>query len=155
MIGRCGIGGGDGDDSLDSLDYEDQNTGTAPADFLFANQDDHSFDEDSFDSSMGDDDEPTDGTAPPFIVGPGDDGDGFDDDSFDDGQFDGQGEEETVFGVPPAQRLAQQQAQLQAQGGLRMLGEDLLQDTIGIGNQMAMAGRVEESPTPWNGNGRG
>ena len=155
VIGRGGIGGGDGDDSLDSLDYEDQNTGTAPADFLFANQDDHSFDEDSFDSSMGDDDEPTDGTAPPFIVGPGDDGDGFDDDSFDDGQFDGQGEEETVFGVPPAQRLAQQQAQLQAQGGLRMLGEDLLQDTIGIGNQMAMAGRVEESPTPWNGNGRG
>ncbi|KAI1785542.1 hypothetical protein LXA43DRAFT_1037578 [Ganoderma leucocontextum] len=155
VIGRGGIGGRDGDDSLDSLDYEDQNTGTAHADFLFANQDDHSFDEDSFDSSMGDDDdEPTDGTAPPFIMGVGadDDGDGFDDDSFDDGQFDGQGEEETVFGVPPAQRLAQQQM---AQSGLRMLGQDLLQDTIGIGQQMALAGRVEESPTPWNGNGNG
>ena len=69
------------------------------------------------------------------------------------------GEEETVFGVPPAQRLAQQQQQLaQAQmamhgGGLRMLGEDLLQDTIGIGQQMALAGRVEESPTPWNPRG--
>lgn len=154
VIGRGGVVDGGGDDSLDSLDYEDQNTGTAPADFLFANQDSHSFDEDSFDSSMGDDDEPTDGTAPPFIVGPDDGGDGFDDDSFDDGQFEGQGEEETVFGVPPAQRLAQQQAQM-AQGGLRMLGQDLLQDTIGIGQQMAMAGRVEESPTPWNGRGSG
>ena len=56
-------------------------------------------------------------------------------------------------------QLAQQQQQLaQAQmgmhgGGLRMLGEDLLQDTIGIGQQMALAGRVEESPTPWNPRG--
>ena len=66
-----------------------------------------------------------------------------DDDSFDDH---GEGEEETVFGVPPAQRLHQQ-----AQGGhFRMHGENLFQDTIGIGAQMAMAGRVEESPTPWN-----
>ena len=28
-----------------------------------------------------------------------------------------------------------------------MLGKDLLQDTVGIGNQLAKAGRVEESPT--------
>ena len=127
MIRRGGIGGGGGDDSLDSPDYEDQNTGTAPADFLFANQDDH-----SFDSSMGDDYEPTDGTARPFIVGPGDGGDGFDDDSFDDGQFDGQGEEQTVSGVPPAQRLAQQQAQVQAQRGLRMLGDTCYRTQLGL-----------------------
>ncbi|EJF63269.1 hypothetical protein DICSQDRAFT_102405 [Dichomitus squalens LYAD-421 SS1] len=148
VIGRGGPG--DGDDSLDSLDYEDQNTANAPADFLFANQE-QSFDsEDSFDSSLDGDDEATDGTAPPFIVTAQDDGDEFDDDSYDDGLDALGGEEETVFGVPPAQRLAQQQAQMaMSGGGLRMLGEDLLQDTIGIGQQMAMAGRVEESPTPW------
>jgi hypothetical protein len=74
------------------------------------------------------------------------------DDSFD--SFDGgdrnEGEEvpeETVFGVRPAEREA-------AQPRLRMLGEDLLQDTIGIGTQLARAGRIEESPTPWGG-GRG
>lgn len=54
--------------------------------------------------------------------------------------------EETVFGVRPAEREA-------AQPRLRMLGEDLLQDTIGIGLQLARAGRVEESPTPWGGKG--
>jgi DASH complex subunit ASK1 len=56
--------------------------------------------------------------------------------------------EETVFGVRPAEREA-------AQPRLRMLGEDLLQDTIGIGLQLARAGRVEESPTPWGGGGGG
>ncbi|EIW87246.1 hypothetical protein CONPUDRAFT_161830 [Coniophora puteana RWD-64-598 SS2] len=78
----------------------------------------------------------------------GDDGFGFDDtfDDDDDG-FDGHPdvpEEETVFGIPPAQRQVMAQ-----RGQLRMLGEDLLQDTIGIGNQKARAGHVEESPTPW------
>ncbi|KAI0715648.1 hypothetical protein C8T65DRAFT_738512 [Cerioporus squamosus] len=137
--------GADADDSMDSLDYDDPNAADAPP-FVFESQDD-SFD-DSFDSSLGDDDGTGEGGAP-FIIAT-DDGDAFDDDSFDDPVY-AEGEEETVFGVPPAQRLRQQ-----AQGGgLRMLGEDLLQDTIGIGAQMVVAGRVEESPTPWNNNARG
>ena len=136
--------GADADDSMDSFDYDDPADADAPP-FVFESQND-SFD-DSFDSSLGDDDG-TGESGAPFIIN-ADDIDGFDDDSFDDPAY-AEGEEETVFGVPPAQRLRQQ-----AQGsGLRMLGEDLLQDTIGIGAQMAVTGRVEESPTPWN-NGRG
>ena len=131
---------------MDSLDYDEPNSENPP--FVFAPPEDNSFDdEDSFDSSLGDDDGPG-GGVPLFVPqGDGDDGD-FDDDSFDDVGY-GEGEEETVFGVPPAQRLQQQGGQF------RMLGEDLLQDTIGIGAQMQMAGRVEESPTPWNPNARG
>ena len=138
--------GQDADDSMDSLDYDEPNSENPP--FVFAPPEDNSFDdEDSFDSSLGDDDGPG-GGVPLFVPqGDGDDGD-FDDDSFDDVGY-GEGEEETVFGVPPAQRLQQQGGQF------RMLGEDLLQDTIGIGAQMQMAGRVEESPTPWNPNARG
>jgi DASH complex subunit ASK1 len=71
------------------------------------------------------------------------------DDSFD--SFDGgervEGEEETLFGVRPAGREV-------TPPQLRMLGEDLLQDTMGISTQLARAGHVEESPTPWGG-GRG
>jgi len=75
----------------------------------------------------------------------------YDDDSFD--SFDGGSEggdrpEETVFGVRPAEREA-------AQPRLRLFGEDLLQDTIGIGTQLARAGRIEESPTPWGGGSGG
>jgi hypothetical protein len=75
------------------------------------------------------------------------------DDSFDslDGGDRDEGErvpEETVFGVRPAEREA-------ALPQLRMLGEDLLQDTLGIGTQLARAGRIEESPTPWGGGGTG
>ncbi|KAH9973366.1 DASH complex subunit Ask1-domain-containing protein [Lactifluus volemus] len=58
-----------------------------------------------------------------------------------------EGEEETLFGVRRAGREV-------APSQLRMLGEDLLQDTMGIGTQLARAGHVEESPTPWGG-GRG
>ncbi|KAI6136180.1 hypothetical protein F5141DRAFT_1039509 [Pisolithus sp. B1] len=85
------------------------------------------------------------------VVGAGE-GDGFDEDSFD--SVDGEGgiggvvEEETVFGIPPAQR----QQGRRSQGELRMLGEDLLQDTIGIGSQLSQTGRVEESPTPFGRN---
>ncbi|KAG2099836.1 uncharacterized protein F5147DRAFT_711190 [Suillus discolor] len=86
------------------------------------------------------------GAVHPFARAVEDDGDGFDD-SFDsvDGDVGGlEVQEETVFGIPPAQRkhgrgLAE----------LRLLGEDLLQDTIGIGSQLAKAGRIEESPTPY------
>jgi DASH complex subunit ASK1 len=75
------------------------------------------------------------------------------DDSFDslDGGDRDEGEqmpEETVFGVRPAEREA-------ALPQLRMLGEDWLQDTIGIGTQLARVGRIEESPTPWGGGGGG
>lgn len=83
------------------------------------------------------------------------DGDGFDDSFDSEGGYEAsQGEdaleptEETVFGIPPAQRRQQGREPRQ----LKLLGEDLLQDTIGIGGQLAKAGRVEESPTPY---GRG
>ncbi|KAG6331289.1 hypothetical protein ID866_7802 [Astraeus odoratus] len=80
------------------------------------------------------------------------DGDGFDD-SFDSVDGDDEGgngaragaDEETVFGIPPAQR----RQGARTRGELRMLGEDLLHDTIGIGSQLAKVGRVEESPTPF------
>ena len=85
----------------------------------------------------------------------GGDGDGFDDSFDSEGGYDaaggGQGEdasavtEETVFGIPPAQRRQQGREP----GELRLLGGDLLQDTIGIGGQLAKVGRVEESPTPY------
>jgi DASH complex subunit ASK1 len=90
------------------------------------------------------------GAVHPFARAVEDDGDGFDD-SFDsvDGDGDGDGDgigvqEETVFGIPPAQRKHGR-----GPGELRLLGEDLLQDTIGIGSQLAKAGRIEESPTPY------
>lgn len=79
-------------------------------------------------------------------------GDGFDEDSFDsvdgDGELGDVVEEETVFGVPPAQR----QQGRKSHGELKMLGEDLLQDTIGIGSQLSKVGMVEESPTPFGRN---
>jgi len=51
--------------------------------------------------------------------------------------------EETVFGLRPAER--NEAVRLQPQ--LRMYGEDLLQDTMGIGTRLARAGRIEESLT--------
>lgn len=82
--------------------------------------------------------------------------DGFDD-SLDDDRFMGPGqEEETIFGAAPAQRLQRFQAMGGVQGNqLRMMGEDLLEDTIGYGAQIAAAGGVQETPTPANwGGGR-
>jgi len=70
--------------------------------------------------------------------------DGFDDDDSFDNDGGGGYQEETVFGVLPSQRGVGQPGE----GNLRMLGDDLLQDTIGIGSRMAAAGRVDESPTP-------
>ncbi|KAG2136530.1 uncharacterized protein EDB93DRAFT_1242387 [Suillus bovinus] len=86
------------------------------------------------------------GAVHPFARAVEDDGDGFED-SFDsvDGDGDESGvQEETVFGIPPAQRKHGR-----GLGELRLLGEDLLQDTIGIGSQLAKVGRIEESPTPY------
>ena len=77
----------------------------------------------------------------------------YDDDSFDSLEG-GEGEEmleETVFGLRPAER--NDAARLHSQ--LRMYGEDLLQDTMGIGTRLARAGRIEESPTPWGTGGGG
>ncbi|KAG1839491.1 hypothetical protein C8R48DRAFT_89101 [Suillus tomentosus] len=86
------------------------------------------------------------GAVHPFARTVEDDGDGFDD-SFDSVDGDAGGlevPEETVFGIPPAQRKYGR-----GPAELRLLGEDLLQDTIGIGSQLAKAGRIEESPTPY------
>lgn len=86
------------------------------------------------------------GAVHPFARAVEDDGDGFDD-SFDSVDGDAGGlevQEETVFGIPPAQRKHGR-----GPAELRLLGEDLLQDTIGIGSQLAKAGRIEESPTPY------
>ncbi|KAL4070456.1 hypothetical protein J3A83DRAFT_4094416 [Scleroderma citrinum] len=85
----------------------------------------------------------------PFARAMAGEGDEFDDsfdsvDGDDGGEFEGE-VEETVFGIPPAQR----QQGGKTRGELKMLGEDLLQDTMGIGSQLAKVGRVEESPTPF------
>ena len=77
----------------------------------------------------------------------------YEDDSFDSLEG-GEGEEtpeETVFGLRPAEH--NEAARLQPQ--LRMYGEELLQDTMGIGTRLARAGRIEESPTPWGTGGGG
>ena len=83
----------------------------------------------------------------------GDDGDGFDDSFDSEGGYDVGEEsvmtEETVFGIPPAQRRQQGRGP----GQLKLLGEGLLQNTIGIGGQLAKTGRVEETPTPYYGRG--
>jgi DASH complex subunit ASK1 len=115
--------------------------------------------DDSFDSNRSSDSFENDADSGLVPVHPfaahvvEDDGvDDDDDDGFDDNR--GGAYEETVFGVAPAQRqynaAAAAQARLSNGEGLRMLGEDLLQDTIGIGSHIAASGRVEESPTPAN-----
>ncbi|KAJ3504796.1 hypothetical protein NLJ89_g7752 [Agrocybe chaxingu] len=132
---------------------EINNTAHPSAAFLMASQR-AMYDDDSFGSSNHSSDSLVDevvdpGIVPvhPFAAGESVEDDGFEDDLSDDGPVvRGAFQEETVFGAPPAQRG---QAAGQSDGqGLRMLGEDLLQDTIGIGAQIAASGRVEESPTP-------
>ncbi|THG93152.1 hypothetical protein EW026_g8009 [Hermanssonia centrifuga] len=146
----------DPDSSMDSLDAFDEanNTANPSAAFIFASQQASHDDDSSFESNQSDDSlDEYDGMGGPIQpFGAEQDGDGFDDDdSFDDPLYNPPTEEETLFGVPPAQRL-QAHAQFQNRASdqnLRMLGQELLEDTIGIGTQMAQAGRVEESPTPW------
>ncbi|EKM61691.1 uncharacterized protein PHACADRAFT_204861 [Phanerochaete carnosa HHB-10118-sp] len=147
----------DNDSSSDSLDYED-GPGDNPTDQFFQGaqypQADDSF---SSGESSDEDDDGVGGmqyAAPAHHMPVGDvDDDGFDD-SFDDPAYNQEStEEETLFGVPPAQRLAQEAAQRAAQEDenpqLRMLGQELLEDTIGIGAQMARRGHAQETPTPW------
>lgn len=145
----------DSDSDSDSFVEEVHNAAHPSAAFLMASQRQQGAD-DSFGSSnrssdsLDDLDQEQGGMVHPFAGMSSSEGDAFDDDSFDDDHQEAHGglEEETVFGVPPAQRQAAAAPRVQ---GLRMLGEDLLQDTIGIGAAMTLAGRVEESPTPYTG----
>ncbi|KAG6834352.1 hypothetical protein H0H93_010264 [Arthromyces matolae] len=139
------------DSDSDSMD-EISNTAHPSHAFLMAsagmrNDSDDSFESNHSSDSLGDDHEGAElGLAPPHPFAANVEDDGFDD-SYEDEMFDrlhGEVQEETLFGVLPHQRMQASNALYQGQG-LRMLGEDLLQDTIGIG---ARIGRVEESPTP-------
>lgn len=156
-------------DSSDSLDLDEiNNTAHPSAAFLMASQgvhgqydDDNSFgsSNNSSDSLADEDVVGTAGIVPihPFAQsGPVVEDDGFDDEdeSFDGfetqrmpiGGGSGYGpEEETLFGLAPAQRMGHRGPT----GELRMLGDELLQDTIGIGSHIASSGQaVDESPTP-------
>lgn len=132
-------GDDDFDDSLDVDVDADADAAHAPVHpfaraLLSAPPDDSSFDSSSFEdngSLSGDG----------YEGGGGGEGEG------------GERPEETLFGVRPAER----DRAAQPQPRLRMFGDELLQDTIGIGTQLARAGRIEESPTPWGGaaGGRG
>ncbi|KAG9313916.1 hypothetical protein JVU11DRAFT_4688 [Chiua virens] len=155
----------DSDSDSDSLDDEPVGSSQPSTAFLMAasrepDPDDsfgssnHSSDSLGVDDFEGGDEVAVHPFARALVAGAGD-GDGFDDSFDSEGGYDGgQGEdasqvtEETVFGIPSAQHRQQGREP----GQLRILGEDLLQDTIGIGGQLAKAGRIEESPTPY---GRG
>lgn len=152
------------DSDSDSLDVDDVNNTAHPsAAFLMASQGVQYTDDNSFGSSNNSSDSLADedvatatGIVPihPFAQsGAVVEDDGFDDDdSYSDDGFETRAgpivasseyEDETLFGVAPARRM------LAPTGHLRMLGEDLLQDTIGIGSHIAASGRqVDESPTP-------
>ena len=133
------------DSDSDSLD-EVNNTAHPSAAFLMASQGSHPYD-DSFDSlnhsddSLADEDVGT-GLVPihPFANAVEDDG--FDDDDSFDGFVPAGGDfqEETVFGVTPGER-----ERIHAEG-LRMMGQELLEDTIGKGAQIGTG--AEDSPTP-------
>ncbi|KAL6307794.1 hypothetical protein BKA93DRAFT_726870 [Sparassis latifolia] len=129
------------DDSDSDSDDEVNNTANPSAAFLQASQ--RPFNDDSFGSDADDDDDEVDdeGGEPVHPFARMDVEDSFDDDSFEDTACAGEPEEETVFGVPPSQRLRTQ--------NLRMMGQGLFEETIGIANQMAAAGRVDETPTPF------
>lgn len=141
----------DCDSDSDSLSDEPAHPGQPSTAFLMASARNPNLD-DSFGSSnsnhssdsIGEDFGEEGGAVHPFARAVEGEGDGFDD-SFDSADGDGlEVPEETVFGIPPAQRHKGR-----GPSELRLLGEDLLQDTIGIGSQLAKAGRVEESPTPY------
>ncbi|OAX38686.1 hypothetical protein K503DRAFT_717814 [Rhizopogon vinicolor AM-OR11-026] len=143
----------DSDSDSDSLGDEPTYPGQPSTAFLMASARNPDPD-DSFGSSnsnhsndsIGEDFGDEGGAVHPFARAMDGEGDGFDD-SFDSADGDGlevQVQEETVFGIPPAQRHHRR-----GPSELRLLGEDLLQDTIGIGSQLAKVGRIEESPTPY------
>ncbi|KAK7686536.1 hypothetical protein QCA50_010136 [Cerrena zonata] len=154
------------DNDSDSLDDEEFNDPAATAAAFVLERASYDEDDSSFESNQDsfDVDGLPEGHEPvhPFARAQayqGMDDDSFDD-SFDDDLYDRQAntestQEETVFGVPPAQRLLMQaQEEERRRQQFRLMGEHLLEDTMGIGAQMASQGRVEETPTPWMG-GRG
>ena len=133
------------DSDSDSLD-EVNNTAHPSAAFLMASQGSHPYD-DSFDSSNHSDDSLADedvgaGLVPVHPFANAVEDDGFDDDDSFDGFVPaaGDSQEETVFGVTPGER-----ERIHAEG-LRMMGQELLEDTIGRGAQIGPG--VEDSPTP-------
>ena len=158
------------DSDLDSLDDIEVNNSAYPsAAFMMASA--QSSHDDSFGSSSSHSEDSLNaednvdlGMAPihPFAMSVEDTAfdDTFDDDMYDNRARVDQPDDPTLFGVPPQQRMRAAQAQRlgegqehlgqgqQGQPELRMLGEDLLEDTIGIGVQVARRGSVEESPTP-------
>ncbi|TFK26738.1 hypothetical protein FA15DRAFT_667021 [Coprinopsis marcescibilis] len=153
----------EGQDDLDDLDSDEDslemdelnNTAHPSAAFLMASQGRPGAD-DSFGSSNHSSDSLTDelegvgGLVPVHPFANVVEDDGYDDDSLD---YDDQPQTETLFGVPPAQRQAFE-AQKHAQGGLRMLGQNLMDDTIGARIVSGDAGGVDESPTPaWGASG--
>ncbi|KAG6841716.1 hypothetical protein C0991_007602 [Blastosporella zonata] len=144
-----GVGSDSDSDSMDEIN----NTAHPSQAFLMASAGGHRDMDDSFGSDHSSDSLNEDvgdiGMAPihPFAVNVDDDGfdDSYDDDMYD--RLSGEVQEETLFGVPPRQRESQRRLNTGSYpgDGLRMLGEGLLEDTIGIGTQI---GRFEESPTP-------
>ncbi|TFK56330.1 hypothetical protein OE88DRAFT_1649541 [Heliocybe sulcata] len=124
------------DDSFDSDDDREVNDTAHPsAAFLMASGQRGPNDlEDSFDDSFDDDDDDERGGVPPVIQY--DEGDDWFDDSLDD-----DGPTETIFGAHRYQGRGQGPAQLGMRGG------QLLEDTIGIGDQLARAGRLPQTPT--------
>ncbi|KAF9535703.1 hypothetical protein CPB83DRAFT_842185 [Crepidotus variabilis] len=157
------------DSDSDSMEFND--TANPSAAFLMASGGAAAYmDDDSFGSSNNSSDSLEndgvgalgDGIVPvhPFAANVAVLDDGFDDEDDDSsdgfevgpagglagGQVVDDFEDETVFGVGPRQSVAG----VYDGRNLRMLGEDLLEDTIGIGAHMAATGRVEESPTPAN-----
>ncbi|KAI0071018.1 hypothetical protein K474DRAFT_1631069 [Panus rudis PR-1116 ss-1] len=150
----------DEDDSIDSLEEEMLQQ---PAEFYNDLNANYNYgQEDSFDSIQSSDDDMDMNRMnnQPFEMPPGT----YEDDSFsssDDNDFPQNGNpmyhqdsetDETLFGVPPAQRaLIERQREEERQERLRLHGEHLLEDTVGIGARMVSAGNVEETPTPWPG----
>ena len=144
------------DSDSDSLD-EINNTAHPSAAFLMASQRQADAD-DSFGSSNHSDDSliaeeaANLGIAPIHPFARGVEGAELEaDDSFDDDSMlvgGGGFQEETLFGVPPAERLRAEQLRAAGQGQFHLPGQELLEDTIGIGAQFARTGRVEETPTP-------
>lgn len=132
-------------DSMDSMDYEVHDTAHPSAAFLLASRQRGRNDDDSFESDDTDGDDLEDGAEPvhPFARAAA----GVVDDGFDDSFDDSGPEEETVFGMRPAERAARD-SEAAAMARFRMHGVEPVQDTIGIAQSLDALGK---SPTPWTG----
>ncbi|THH04280.1 hypothetical protein EW146_g10216 [Bondarzewia mesenterica] len=138
-------------DSMDSMEDEIHDTAHPSAAFLLASQQrGRNDDEDSsFGSDDTDGDDLDDGGEPihPFARAAAGIDDGFDD-SFEDDEP----EEETVFGMRPAERAARASEAATSGGAFVVHGVEPVQDTIGIAERLDILGK---SPTPWAGQGGG